>query len=70
MMGKFESIRMLLSKQTGGSTYVQSHPSVKNCRVIQKTIVTESSQKISVLHEPCRIVPQDEMDIRIQSHVL
>ncbi len=29
VMGRFESIRMLLSKQTGWPTFVQSHPSVK-----------------------------------------
>ncbi len=27
--GRFESIRMFLSKQTGWPTFVQSHPSVK-----------------------------------------
>ncbi len=29
MTGRYEPIRMLLSKQTGWPTFVQSHPSVK-----------------------------------------
>ncbi len=41
-MERFESFKMLLSKQTGWATFVQPHPSVEIIELFKKTIVTES----------------------------
>ncbi len=73
-MGRFESARMLLSKQTGWPTFAQLHPSVKtvsdtknNCYKISQPIERE---KISDLCNSTGIAPQGRMDVRIQGHVL
>ncbi len=71
---RFESIRMLLNKQTGWHIFAQLHPTLKlqddtknNSHKISQLI---GSEKINDMHEFWGIAPQDKLDVRVQSQAL
>ncbi len=74
VMGSFESFRVLLSKQTGWSTFVKSHRLVKTAERFKKQLSPNfppiGREKIVDLCKSWGIVPLDKMNFSVVQRVV